>query len=231
MARVASGGGVLPGELGLAVDREGPGWVRLEVRLAALTVEDVVRGGVDHRRAHIRCGGRDLAGGASVDPKRLVAGRLGAVDVRVRGAVDHHVGPLPAHDRAHRRAVGDVEVRVGERDHLVVHVLGGANEVLAEHAARAGDDDLHTVRDIKRSAARATPTSPYSRAISALSPTTNRYARGRAGLRAIATLRPIRLASIRLSRSRNEEPESTIEYSSSARSIVTSSPIALYGPM
>src|SRR2546421_535714 len=54
MARIAGGGGVLPGELGLAVAREGPGWVCLEVRLAALAGEAVVRRGVDHRRAHIR---------------------------------------------------------------------------------------------------------------------------------------------------------------------------------
>ena len=47
-------------------------------------------------------------------------------------------------------------------------------------------------------------------------------ARGRS-----VTLRPIRLASIRYSRSRIVEPASTIECSSSARSIVTSSPIAV----
>ena len=45
------------------------------------------------------------------------------------------------------------------------------------------------------------------------------------------TFLPIRLASTRDSRSVIDEPESTIECSSSAFSMVTSSPIAVYGPM
>jgi hypothetical protein len=53
-----------------------------------------------------------------------------------------------------------------------------------------------------------------------------RYAFGLELVRSSVTLRPIRLASMRLSRSATREPASTIECSISERSIVTFSSIA-----
>ena len=68
----------------------------------------------------------------------------------------------------------------------------------------------------------------YRMAISALSPTTNRYARGSSGLRAIATFLPIRLASIRPFRSadrRSLEHDRVLDLG--AFDTTTSSPIAV----
>src|SRR3954454_8621321 len=98
--------------------------------------------------------------------------------------------------------------------------------VVATPAAGAAPTDPFGPRPEARPQASGLRDAPYKIAISALSPTTKRYAFGSAGERWIDTLRPIRLASMRPCRSVTDEPLSTIEYSISARSIRTFSPTA-----
>ena len=105
------------------------------------------------------------------------------------------------------RGVGDVELGVAEADDVVAGVAGGEHHVAAEHPAGAGDQDLHRSRHQMIS-------------ISELSPTSSRSVFGIPSLRVSFTLRPSRLASIRVPRSSTTEPARTIECSTSERRIV-----------
>ena len=68
--------------------------------------------------------------------RRLLLGLLGAVDVGPGRAVDHGARALPRDHPLDPGRVRDVEVVVGQRDHLVTHVLGDPDDVLAEHPVR-----------------------------------------------------------------------------------------------
>src|SRR3954462_4600322 len=110
--------------------------------------------------------------------------------------------------------VGHVELRPGERDDVVAQAGGVAGDRSPEHPAAAEDEDPHG----------------YKIPISELSPPMNRNARGWPSPRRIVTLRPSSDDSIRPVRSAPVQPSSRIECSTSARSIVQSAPIAVYGP-
>ena len=87
------------------------------------------------------------------------------------------------------------------------------HQILAEHPARPCDRN------------------PHGNVISERSPTIIESVRGMPAPRVSFTFRPSRLASIRDSRSETVQPERMIECSTSERSIVTFSSIAVYGPM
>ena len=142
---------------------------------------------------------------------RLVG--LGAVDVGPRRAVHDRVGVELGHHGLAKGFVGHVQVRAVEREDLVRATHAGVNQILAEHPARSGDRD------------------PHGSVISERSPTIMERVRGMLSPRVSLTFLPSRLASIRDSRSQTVQPERMIECSTSERSIVTFSSIAVYGPM
>jgi hypothetical protein len=98
----------------------------------------------------------------TVELEGRVAVLLGAVDVGVRGTVDHRVGSLDAQALAHGVVVGHVEAAAVEPNDRMPGPRRSVDDLPPEHPARAGDDDLHRPRTAHRIA------------ISALSPTTSR---------------------------------------------------------
>src|SRR5262245_10801610 len=134
---------------------------------------------------------------------------LRAVDVGPGRAVDHRARLFADDQALHPHRVGHVQVLVAEGDHLVAHLLGDPDDVVAEHATGSGDHDLHGME------------------MSALSPTRKRSVFGIPSLRERLTFLPSRLASMRACRSRMLDPESTIECSTSEPVITTSRSIAV----
>jgi hypothetical protein len=198
----------LPRELGAAVRVDRIGIVGLAVG-PALTGEDVVGRRIDDLGVHLRGGVGDEPGALRVDQRRVGLRLLGPVDVGPGRAVDHRAGALAGDDALDPGGVRDVEVVVRESDHLVAHVLGDPDDIVAEHPVRAGDQDPHGIE------------------MSALSPTRKRSVFGIPSLRERLTFLPSRLASIRACRLRMLEPASTIECSISESLITTSRSIAV----
>ena len=62
---------------------------------------------------------RDVARAFAVDGRRRGLGRLGAVDVGPRGAVDHRARLRRRDHAAHVVGIGDVELGAGEGDDVV----------------------------------------------------------------------------------------------------------------
>ena len=153
--------------------------VGLDVALLLGAVEDVVGRGMHDGRSHRRGRRRDVARAVPVRVRGLDLVLLRAVHVGPRRAVDDRAGIVLDERLLDGRAVGDVEVGAGEHDRLVPDLTRRALDVAAEHPGPTGDHD-----------------SQWSW-ISELSPTMNRYALGSELERVIATLRPIRLASMR----------------------------------
>ena len=92
-----------------------------------------------------RLGGRarDVARAVAVDRGRGGLGRLGAVDVGPRGAVDHRARLGRRDDAAHVVGIGDVELGAGEGDDVVPQPGGGGGDGLPEHARASGDQQAH----------------------------------------------------------------------------------------
>jgi hypothetical protein len=102
--------------------------VGLEPRHALGAVEDVVRRDVDDARAGLGRRARDVAGALAVHRGRRGLGRLGAVDVGPRGAVDHRARLRRRDDAAHVVGVRDVELGAGEGDDVVPQPGGGGGD-------------------------------------------------------------------------------------------------------
>src|SRR5205814_904748 len=174
---------------------------------------DIVGRDVHEPRTDGRARAGEIAGGVGIDPfgGRLVG--LGAIDVRVRRAVDDRPRLQPP-DRGERRVrVGEVALRQVPCRDLVAEPLRGRDDLVAEHARRSGDQQPHGI------------------AISQLSPTMKRKARGWPTSRDTFTLRPSSDDSMRPLSSCTEALASRIECSISARSTWQPSPTAVYGPM
>ena len=133
---------LLAGELRLPVGRQRVGLVGLDVAVLARAVEDVVARRIDHRRIQRRgCRGHD-PGARAVHGDRLVAVRLGPIDVGPGSAVDHRPRVVLDHEPVDRLAVEDVQLVVAQGDRLVIDRAGGERYVAAEHAGAACDQDL-----------------------------------------------------------------------------------------
>jgi hypothetical protein len=110
-------------ELRLAVDGQRIGLVGLDVRLALRTVEDVIGGEVDDRRAH----GDDVSRAKHVDALDRFALGLRRIDVCPCGRMENELG-------SHRERPRDVVPRpISAREHL--------GQRGAELAAWAGDQE------------------------------------------------------------------------------------------
>lgn len=63
---------------------------------------------------------------------------LGAVDVGVGGAIDHHV--TVSDDPLGRSGVGDIPLRGSQRQHIAAFPGGLCRQMAAQLPARTGDD-------------------------------------------------------------------------------------------
>ena len=145
VALVGGAGRLLPGQLAAPVCRERRGLVGFDVGRALAAVEDIVAADVDDRGADQGGGRGDVARPLAVDPRRLLLGLLGAVDVGPGGAIDDDVGTLALDLGADRRPVGDVELGVAIADHLVAGVARSEHHVATQHPGGAGYEQLHDV--------------------------------------------------------------------------------------
>src|SRR5476649_1216507 len=89
---------------------------------------------------------------------------LGAVDIVVAGAVDDRLRRDSTEDRPHRHIVGDVEILVRQRDH-VVSVRALVNNGGTKLTARADHRDAHqAARPAANARIRASSNTPSHRA-------------------------------------------------------------------
>ena len=144
--RVLVGGGgdlLLAGQLRATIGADRVHRVGLQPRLALGAVEDVVGRDVHDARTALGGRARDIARAVAVDGGRGGLGRLGAVDVGPRGAVDHRARLGRRDDAAHVVGIGDVELGAGEGEDVVPQPGGGSGDGLPEHPRAAGDQQAH----------------------------------------------------------------------------------------
>jgi hypothetical protein len=115
----------------------------------ALAVEDVVGRDVHDARADLGRRARDVAGAVAVDSGRGRLGRLGAVDVGPRRAVDDRARLGRRDDAAHVTGIGDVELGAGEGDDIVPQPGGGGGDSLPKHARASGDQQAHRTQSLR----------------------------------------------------------------------------------
>jgi hypothetical protein len=107
-----------------------------------------------HQR-DVNLGGRarEVAGAVGIDRVRLALVLLSAVDVGPGGAVDHPIQRVWLRAQApqqlpDRTGIGDVDLGQVDPDELMPGARARAQDVVAEHSLRAGDEQAHhqTVR-------------------------------------------------------------------------------------
>ena len=100
---------------------------------------------MDDARAGLRGGAGDVAGAGAVGGHRTVEVALGAVDVGPGGAVDDRLGAEVLDDPQAALGVGDVEVGALAAGDVVAERGRPLADAVAEHPARARDQELHRI--------------------------------------------------------------------------------------
>ena len=135
--------GVLAGQLRAAVDRHRVGGVVLTVRTVEGAVEHVVGADVHEVGADEFTGRRQVAHGVGAHGEGQGLVGLARVDGGVGRGVDDRIGTNRVEQRANGVDVGDVEIGLGDADHLVTGGTCMVDEVDAELASGAGHEQLH----------------------------------------------------------------------------------------
>jgi len=134
----------LAGELGSPVDRGRIRFVGLDVGFGLRAVEHVVGRHVDDAGTDAGRRFRDMAGSDVVDRGGAVLVGFAQIDGGVGGGVDHHVGVGGLKQLVDAESVGDIElVATQRREVMVGPVGGGPDDVGAELAAGAGEENAH----------------------------------------------------------------------------------------
>ena len=206
----------LPCELGAPVHADGARLVRLPIWPVARAIEHVIRADVHHAGADPLRRSRNVSRSRRVDVERRLAIALGAVDVRVGGAVDHDIRSGPRDERVGRHAVPYVELSKVGRGHVELS-LKETHQLRPQHSGRTRDQNPRPAESSLRRL-----TSHYGTSIRLASPTMKRKAFGIVALLVISTSLPIRLFSILLPRFEILEFSSTMLCSISEFWTVTS---------